>query len=46
MIFQDVVKKIEKTKTSSRDKPLKDVEISDCGSIDLDKPFVYKPKDN
>lgn len=35
----DVVKKIEATKTDSRDKPLKDVVIADCGKIDVDKPF-------
>lgn len=40
MIFQDVVKKIEATKTDSRDKPLKDVTIHDCGKIEVEKPFA------
>ncbi|KAJ0028937.1 hypothetical protein NQD34_003934 [Periophthalmus magnuspinnatus] len=35
----DVVKKIESTKTDGRDKPLKDVVISDCGTLPVDKPF-------
>lgn len=39
-IFQDVVKKIESTKTDSRDKPLKDVIIHDCGKIEVEKPFA------
>lgn len=37
---QDVVKKIEATKTDSRDRPLKDVSIHDCGKIDVEKPFA------
>ncbi|XP_075064317.1 peptidyl-prolyl cis-trans isomerase B [Mixophyes fleayi] len=36
---EDVVRKIEATKTDARDKPLKDVVIVDCGKIDVDKPF-------
>ncbi|XP_030043880.1 peptidyl-prolyl cis-trans isomerase B [Microcaecilia unicolor] len=36
----DVVHKIENTKTDSRDKPLKDVIIADCGKIDVEKPFA------
>ena len=42
--FQDVVKKIEKTKTDAGDKPVKDVVIADCGSLPVDKPFEV-PKD-
>ncbi|XP_065836398.1 peptidyl-prolyl cis-trans isomerase B-like [Oscarella lobularis] len=34
-----VVRKIEKTKTDSRDKPLKDCSIANSGSLDVDKPF-------
>lgn len=30
----DVVRKVENTKTDSRDKPLKDVTIADCGTIE------------
>ncbi|AWP08023.1 putative ADP-dependent glucokinase-like [Scophthalmus maximus] len=40
----DVVKKIEGTKTDSRDKPLKDVIIHDCGKIEVEKPFAV-PKE-
>ncbi|XP_074862882.1 peptidyl-prolyl cis-trans isomerase B [Carettochelys insculpta] len=36
----DVVRKVENTKTDSRDKPLKDVTIADCGSIEVEKPFA------
>lgn len=38
--FQDVVRKVESTKTDSRDKPLKDVIIADCGTIEVEKPFA------
>ncbi|XP_020625919.1 peptidyl-prolyl cis-trans isomerase B-like [Orbicella faveolata] len=38
----DVVTKIEKTKTDSRDRPIKEVKIADCGSIHLEKPFPVK----
>lgn len=40
----DVVRKIEATKTDTRDKPLKDVVISDCGTLPVDKPFAV-PKE-
>ncbi|MEJ1285479.1 casein kinase 1 gamma 1 [Cricetulus griseus] len=36
----DVVRKVESTKTDSRDKPLKDVIIADCGKIEVEKPFA------
>ncbi|XP_078388578.1 peptidyl-prolyl cis-trans isomerase B-like [Cetorhinus maximus] len=36
----DVVKKIEASKTDSRDKPLKDVVIADCGKIEVEKPYA------
>jgi len=38
----DVVKKVEGTKTDSRDKPLLDVVIDDCGSIEVEKPFAVE----
>ena len=38
--FQDVVKRIEATKTDSRDKPLLEVSIRDSGKIDVDKPYA------
>ncbi|XP_061780821.1 peptidyl-prolyl cis-trans isomerase B [Nerophis lumbriciformis] len=40
----DVVKKIEDTKTDSRDKPLKDIVVHDCGKLDVDVPFAV-PKE-
>ncbi|XP_030312695.1 peptidyl-prolyl cis-trans isomerase B [Calypte anna] len=36
----EVVRKVENTKTDSRDKPLKDVVIADCGTIEVEKPFA------
>ncbi|XP_078412518.1 peptidyl-prolyl cis-trans isomerase B [Cetorhinus maximus] len=36
----DVVKKIEASKTDSRDKPLKDVVIAECGKIEVEKPYA------
>ncbi|XP_044135728.1 peptidyl-prolyl cis-trans isomerase B [Bufo gargarizans] len=36
---EDVIRKIEATKTDSRDKPLKDVVIVNCGKIEVEKPF-------
>nr|XP_060611586.1 peptidyl-prolyl cis-trans isomerase B [Anolis sagrei ordinatus] len=36
----DVVRKVENTKTDSRDKPLKDVIIVDCNTIEVEKPFA------
>ena len=30
----DVVKKIEDTKTNGRDRPVEDVEIADCGTLE------------
>ena len=38
--LQDVVRKIEGTKTDGRDKPLKDVTIHDCGKVEVEKPFA------
>ena len=39
-IFQDVVKKIEQTKTGANDRPANDVIIKDSGSIDVEEPFA------
>lgn len=36
----DVVRKIEKTKTDGRDRPLKDVIIAESGTIEVEKPFA------
>ncbi|XP_077373732.1 peptidyl-prolyl cis-trans isomerase B [Festucalex cinctus] len=38
--MDEVVKKIEETKTDGRDRPLKDVVIYDCGLIKVDEPFA------
>lgn len=35
----DIVKKVEGTKTDARDRPAKDVVISDCGVIEVETPF-------
>jgi len=36
----DVVKRIEANPTNSRDQPLKEVLISDCGVIEVETPFL------
>ncbi|XP_059151326.1 peptidyl-prolyl cis-trans isomerase B-like [Physella acuta] len=41
----DVVRKIEKTPTDSRDKPNKDVVIVDSGVIPVDSPYSVEKKD-
>jgi peptidyl-prolyl cis-trans isomerase B (cyclophilin B) len=38
----DVVKDVEKVKTNNRDQPKEDVVISDCGALELDKPYWVK----
>ena len=35
----DVISRIEKVETNSRDQPLKEVRIAYCGSLDLEAPF-------
>ncbi|XP_067667176.1 peptidyl-prolyl cis-trans isomerase B-like [Haliotis asinina] len=40
----EVVRKIEKVKTSSGDKPAKDVIIADSGSLKVEKPFAVEKK--
>lgn len=39
MILQDVVRRIEKTETGERDRPVSDVAIKDCGVLTVDEPF-------
>ena len=41
----DVVRKIESTKTDSRDRPEKDVIISDCGTLPVTEPFAVSKED-
>lgn len=41
----DVVRKIEKTDTDTRDRPAKDVKIADCGSIPVEKTFPVQKDD-
>jgi len=43
-ILQKIVRKIEGTKTSERDKPAKDVVIVDCGEIEVPEPFAVEKK--
>lgn len=40
--LQKVVRKIESTPTASGDKPKDRVEISDCGVINVEKPFAVE----
>jgi len=42
----DVVRKVENTKTNSRDKPDKDVVIKECGSIAVETPFAVEKTDS
>lgn len=35
----NVVRKIERSETDGRDRPVKDVVIANCGSIPVDEPF-------
>lgn len=41
----DVVRKVEKTKTDGRDRPVQDVEITDSGSLPVDAPFAVEKAD-
>jgi len=41
----DVVRKIENTKTDSRDRPVKDVTIVDCGAEEVTEPFSVSKED-
>uniref|UniRef100_A0A0K8R9U9 Peptidyl-prolyl cis-trans isomerase n=1 Tax=Ixodes ricinus TaxID=34613 RepID=A0A0K8R9U9_IXORI len=36
----DVVRKVEKVQTNSRDKPTKEVKIVDCGVLEVETPFA------
>lgn len=45
MSFQDVVRKIESSATDNRDRPSKDVRISDCGTEVVEKPFAVSKGD-
>merc|ERR1712008_639361 len=40
-----VVRAVESTKTDGRDKPMKDVQIVDCGAEELDEPFAVAKED-
>merc|ERR1711892_806531 len=40
-----VVRAVEATKTDGRDKPMKDVQIVDCGAEVLDEPFAVAKED-
>lgn len=42
---QDIIKKIENTKTDGRDKPVKDVLIADCGAETVEEPFSVSKDD-
>ena len=40
-----MVRKIESTKTDSRDRPVKDVIIVDCGAEEVTEPFSVSKED-
>merc|ERR1712129_430109 len=40
-----VVRAVKATKTDGRDKPMKDVQIVDCGAEELDEPFAVAKED-
>ena len=42
---QDVVRKVENTKTDGRDKPAKDIVIADCGAEVVAEPFAVSKDD-
>lgn len=42
LCFQNVVRKIENSKTDARDRPEKDVVIADCGVLTVDEPFAVE----
>lgn len=42
---QDVVRKIESTKTDSRDKPVQDIVVADSGIIVVEEPFAVTKED-
>ncbi len=41
----DVVRKVEGNKTDGRDKPVKEVEIVDCGGEELAEAFAVAKED-
>ncbi|PNF37436.1 Peptidyl-prolyl cis-trans isomerase B [Cryptotermes secundus] len=41
----DVIRKIESSKTDSRDRPVKDVTIVDCGAEEVTEPFSVSKED-
>lgn len=43
--LQDVVRKVENTKTDGRDKPAKDISIADCGAEVISEPFAVSKDD-
>ena len=40
-----MVRKVEAGKTDGRDKPVKDVQIVDCGAEELSEPFAVAKED-
>lgn len=45
LLFQNVVRKIENTKTDGRDKPTDDVVIVDSGVLEVTEPFTVDKSD-
>lgn len=44
-MLQDIVRKIERTNTDSRDRPQKDVVIADSGAETVTEPFSVSKDD-
>ena len=40
-----VVRAVENNKTDGRDKPIKDVQIVDCGAEEVEEPFAVAKED-
>lgn len=45
LLFQDIVRKIENSKTNAGDKPVEDVVIADCDTIPVEAPFAVAKED-
>lgn len=44
LLLQDVVRKIEGTKTNPGDKPAQEIKIADSGSIPVETPYAVDKK--
>jgi peptidyl-prolyl cis-trans isomerase B (cyclophilin B) len=44
-VLQDIVRKIEQTRTNSRDKPEKDIVVANSGAATIAEPFSVSKDD-